>query len=42
MGGTFEFNAKRFPKYPAEFEFRHNRRDRLETMLTELLLSFPR
>jgi transposase len=41
-GTHIHVSAKHLPKYLGEFEFRHNRRDRPETMLTELLLSFPR
>jgi transposase-like protein len=41
-GTHIHVSAKHLPKYLGEFEFRHNRRNRPETMLTELLLSFPR
>jgi transposase-like protein len=41
-GTHIHVSAKHLPKYLGEFEFRHNRRDRPETMLTELLLSFQR
>jgi len=41
-GTHIHVSAKHLPKYLGEFEFRHNRRDRPETMLTELLVSFQR
>jgi transposase-like protein len=41
-GTHIHVSAKHLPKYLGEFEFRHNRRHRPETMLTELLLSFQR
>jgi transposase-like protein len=41
-GTHIHVSAKHLPKYLAEFEFRHNRRDRPETMLTELMVSFRR
>jgi len=41
-GTHIHVSAKHLSKYLGEFEFRHNRRNRPETMLTELLVSFPR
>lgn len=41
-GTHIHVSPKHLPKYLGEFEFRHNRRHRPETMLTELLVSFPR
>ncbi len=41
-GTHIHVSAKHLPKYLAEFEFRHNRRHRPATMLSELLVSFPR
>jgi transposase-like protein len=41
-GTHIHVSAKHLPKYLGEFEFRHNRRDRPETMLAELMVSFPR
>jgi ribosomal protein L37AE/L43A len=41
-GTHIHVSAKHLPKYLGEFEYRHNRRDRPETMLAELLLSFSR
>ena len=41
-GTHIHVSAKHLPKYLGEFEFRHNRRHRPETMLSELLLSFQR
>lgn len=40
-GTHIHVSGKHLPKYLGEFEFRHNRRHRPETMLSELLLSFP-
>ncbi|WP_414719721.1 transposase [Tsuneonella suprasediminis] len=39
-GMHIHVNAKHIPKYLGEFEFRHNRRDCSETMLSELMTSF--
>jgi len=41
-GTHIHVSAKHLPKYLGEFEFRHNRRDRPETMLSELMLAFAR
>lgn len=41
-GTHIHVSRKHLQKYLGEFEFRHNRRHRPETMLTELLVSFPR
>lgn len=41
-GTHIHVSTKHLPKYLGEFEYRHNRRHRPETMLTELLVSFPR
>lgn len=41
-GTHIHVSQKHLPKYLGEFEFRHNRRDRPETMLAELMVSFPR
>lgn len=41
-GTHIHVSAKHLPKYLGEFEFRHNRRSRPETMLGELMVSFPR
>lgn len=41
-GTHIHVSAKHLPKYLGEFEFRHNRRNRPETMLDELMLAFPR
>jgi len=41
-GTHIHVSAKHLPKYLGEFEFRHNRRDRPHTMLSELMLSFQR
>ena len=41
-GTHIHVSQKHLTKYLGEFEFRHNRRDRPETMLTELLVSFSR
>lgn len=41
-GTHIHVSAKHLQKYLWEFEFRHNRRDRPETMIDELLLSFAR
>jgi len=41
-GTHIHVSAKHLPKYLGEFEFRHNRRNRPETMLSELMLSFRR
>ena len=41
-GTHIHVSAKHLPKYLGEFEFRHNRRDRPQTMLAELMVSFPR
>lgn len=41
-GTHIHVSGKHLPKYLGEFEFRHNRRHRPETMLSELLVSFPR
>ncbi len=41
-GTHIHVSAKHLPKYLGEFEFRHNRRLRPETMLSELMTAFPR
>jgi transposase-like protein/predicted RNA-binding Zn-ribbon protein involved in translation (DUF1610 family) len=41
-GTHIHVSGKHLPKYLGEFEFRHNRRHRPETMLSELLVSFSR
>ena len=41
-GTHIHVSAKHLAKYLGEFEFRHNRRNRPETMLSELMVSFPR
>lgn len=41
-GTHIHVSQKHLAKYLGEFEFRHNRRDRPETMLSELLVSFQR
>ena len=41
-GTHIHVSAKHLPKCLGEFEFRHNRRNRPETMLDELMLAFPR
>lgn len=41
-GTHIHVSAKHLPKYLGEFEFRHNRRDRPETMLSDLMVSFRR
>jgi len=41
-GTHIHVSGKHLPKYLMEFEFRHNRRDRPETMLGELMVSFRR
>jgi len=41
-GTHIHVSPKHLPKYLGEFEFRHNRRDRPETMLGELMVSFRR
>jgi transposase-like protein/ribosomal protein L37AE/L43A len=41
-GTHIHVSPKHLPKYLGEFEFRHNRRHRPETMLSELMVSFPR
>lgn len=41
-GTHIHVSAKHLSKYLGEFEFRHNRRDRPQTMLAELMLSFQR
>ncbi|MET0251412.1 MAG: IS1595 family transposase [Novosphingobium sp.] len=41
-GTHIHVSPKHLPKYLGEFEFRHNRRDRPETMLAELMVSFQR
>ena len=41
-GTHIHVSGKHLPKYLGEFEFRHNRRDRPETMLSELMLGFQR
>ena len=41
-GTHIHVSQKHLSKYLGEFEFRHNRRSRPETMLSELMLSFPR
>lgn len=41
-GTHIHVSGKHLSKYLAEFEFRHNRRDRPETMLGELMISFRR
>lgn len=41
-GTHIHVSHKHLPKYLGEFEFRHNRRNRPETMISELLTSFVR
>jgi transposase-like protein len=41
-GTHIHVSQKHLAKYLGEFEFRHNRRNRPETMLSELMLSFAR
>ena len=41
-GTHVHVSHKHLPKYLGEFEFRHNRRNRPETMLSELMTSFAR
>jgi transposase-like protein/predicted RNA-binding Zn-ribbon protein involved in translation (DUF1610 family) len=41
-GTHIHVSQKHLPKYLGEFEFRHNRRNRSETMLGELMTSFAR
>jgi transposase-like protein len=41
-GTHIHVSAKHLPKYLAEFEFRHNRRQLPQGMLDEMLFSFPR
>jgi len=41
-GTHIHVSARHLPKYLGEFEFRHNRRNRPETMLAELMTSFAR
>ncbi len=41
-GTHIHVSQKHLPKYLGEFEFRHNRRHRPETMLAELMLAFQR
>jgi transposase len=41
-GTHIHVSPKHLPKYLGEFEFRHNRRHRPETMLGELMVSFSR
>ena len=41
-GTHIHVSVKHLPKYLGEFEFRHNRRHRPETMLTELMTAFQR
>lgn len=41
-GTHIHVSQKHLPKYLGEFEFRHNRRNRPETMLGELMTSFVR
>lgn len=41
-GTHIHVSAKHLPKYLGEFEFRHNRRNRPQTMLSELMTSFQR
>ncbi len=41
-GTHIHVSPKHLPKYLGEFEFRHNRRDRPEMMLGELMVSFRR
>ena len=42
FGTHIHVSAKHLPKYLGEFEFRHNRRHRPETMLSELMTAFQR
>ena len=43
IAGTYiHVSPKHLSKYLGEFEFRHNRRERPETMLAEMMLSFQR
>lgn len=41
-GTHIHVSGKHLPKYLGEFEYRHNRRHRPETMLAELMVSFQR
>ena len=41
-GTHIHVSQKHLPKYLGEFEFRHNRRNRPETMIGELMTSFVR
>ena len=41
-GTHIHVSSKHLPKYLGEFEFRHNRRNRPETMIGELMTSFAR
>jgi transposase-like protein len=41
-GTHIHVSPKHLPKYLGEFEFRHNRRHPPETMISELMVSFPR
>ncbi len=41
-GTHIHVSQKHLSKYLGEFEFRHNRRNRPETMLSELMLAFQR
>ena len=41
-GTHIHVSAKHLPKYLGEFEFRHNRREHPQTMLSELMLGFQR
>ncbi len=41
-GTHIHVSPKHLPKYLGEFEFRHNRRNRPEMMIGELMVSFPR
>ncbi len=41
-GTHIHVSQKHLPKYLGEFEFRHNRRNRPETMIGELMVAFPR
>lgn len=42
LGTHIHVSVKHLAKYLGEFEFRHNRRNRPETMLSELMVSFAR
>ena len=43
ISGTHIYvSAKHLPKYLGEFEYRHNRRNCPEQMLSELMISFQR